>query len=984
MNKYNLKGYQLKNIIEQYNNENPTKIIKSYKYKTIPELNEIIKNNKIDITKYKIINHNPYKQNVNLFKKAGIKTYSNELQKAFINELNQNERYKNPLQSLNTYINKEGKSEYLQPQLHQKKFILQFIYSNLKGAVVFHGVGTGKTITAVISSYYYLKMYPTNRVIVISPSSLLFNFVAGLVQYGLDKNDNRYSFYTYEKYTRNPQIAKNALLIVDEAHNFRTEIISRSIEDPQSKSTIETIASSNKRGFQLMKYGSDYCHKIILLTGTPFVNKLYDIENLLSMIDQRKPISEQNYKNVLDNVETIKDYFNFRISHYETNNNDGFFPERRERLEPIYMTQSQEDEYMKMKREQFVNQEGEKTVINPFYISERFASNIIDKLHNPKLDYVVKLIKDNPNQKFIVYSGLYDKGITNIEKKLSEANIKVKKITGRQNSIQKEESKLYFNFYNFNNKNMFDINTLDSSLHKFINNEYRILLITKAGSEGVDTINCQNIILFDSQWNDTTSEQIIARAIRFKSHNGLPQKERYVNVIRVMFCFRSDKSIIDKIKNGTVNYTNLNREIKENIQEELKDIKIRDERYVPTLKELKSLTYTTNSNDKFIPEITSYRKIRGGWGRKSTIVQSSYDGWDKYKTLKTDEERKSWKIKMYYKWYSLKHPKNSIKFNSHSIDLWLYIISKAKQTVINDFIHYFGNGIKLFESYEPKLLKLMKEKETILKRELTEEEKIQIYKENKNEEVKLLLKSKNIVEDVKNLRTKQNVLQQFFTNEILAKFLYDYSSIKKNKSTSILKVLEPTAGHGALIKPILENNKNVDISIIEIDSENRKVLEKIVHDYPSIIHLQNQPNFLTFETSDRFDYIFMNPPFHLRKSEDYNLINDVWDMDFVKKAFAFLKINGELLAITSNKWFQDEKFKEWIKMDNKTFEYEFKNEMKFNQIKINITCMKIIKLNDSEDNHLLGQTYYIKQGFKGSLLNENEIIPQDIMEGKGF
>jgi predicted RNA methylase len=981
MNNYNLKGFQLKNIIEQYNTENPNKQIKSYKYKTIKELNELIKNNKIDISKYKIINDNPYKQNVNLFKKAGVKPYSNELQNEFIVSLNQNDRYKNPLQSLNKYTNKEGKMEYLEPLAHQKKFILQFIYSNLKGAILFHGVGTGKTLTAVISSYYYLKMYPTNRVVVISPSSLLFNFIAGLVQYGLDKNDNRYSFYTYEKYTRNPKIAKDSLLIVDEAHNFRTEIKSHSINDPESKKQIDTIPSQNKRGFNLMKYGSDYCHKIILLTGTPFVNKLYDIENLLAMIDQRKPISEPNYKNVLDNVDTIRDYFNFRISHYESNNNDGFFPVRREIIKTIYMTEKQEKEYKKIKNKPFTNKDGEKTSVNPFYISEKFASNTIDKLHNPKIDYIVQLIKDNPKQKFIVYSGLYENGIINIEKKLNEANIKVLKITGRQTPLQKEQNKLYFNFYNFNDINFFNIKNFDISLHKFINNEFRVLLISKAGSEGVDTINCQNILLFDSQWNDTTSEQIIARAIRFKSHIGLPQKERYVNVIRVMFCFKSDKSIIDKINNGTINYINLYKQIKDSVSEELKHHKVLDNRYVPTLKELKSLTYL-NSKEKFIPEITSYGKSIGAWGRKSTTYQSSNDGWDIYNKLTTEEQKKKWKIKMYYKWYSLNNSDNSTHFQSHSIDLWLFIICKAKQTTINDFIYYFGNVIKLFESYEPKILKLMREKELKLKRELTEEEKIQIYKQNKNEEIKLLLKSENIVKDIKNDRNNQNILQQFFTNEILAKFLYEFSSLKINKSTQIIKILEPTAGHGALIRPILENNKNVDISLIEIDSNNRKVLEKLSKDYPTIINLQNQPNFLIYESSDRFDYIYMNPPFHLRKSEDFNLIRDVWDIDFVKKAFAFLKIDGELLAIISNKWFQNENFKEWINKKNKTFAYEFKDNMKFNQIKINITCIKIIKLDDSEDNEIFGEKFYIKQGIKGNLLNENEISPSKIMNDK--
>ena len=35
--------------------------------------------------------------------------------------------------------------------------------------------------------------------------------------------------------------------------------------------------------------------------------------------------------------------------------------------------------------------------------------------------------------------------------------------------------------------------------------------------------------------------------------------------------------------------------------------------------------------------------------------------------------------------------------------------------------------------------------------------------------------------------------------------------------------------------------------------------------------------------------------------------------------------------------------------------------MKFSQIKIDVTCMKITKLNDFEDNHLLGETFYINQ-----------------------
>ncbi len=210
--KTDFKGFQLKHFIEQYNEKNPDKIVKGYKSKRVGELMKLVLNLGImrDFKNYKIIEKNPYTP-ADIYKKAGINKYNTDDQKQYLINLNNNPRYENPLQALAQYTNKESKLEYLKPQTHQEKFIKQFIYSKLTGCVVFHGVGSGKTLTAVISSYYYLKMYPENKVIVISPSALLFNFVAGMIQYGLDKNDNRYSFFTYDKFVRNPQICKDSL-----------------------------------------------------------------------------------------------------------------------------------------------------------------------------------------------------------------------------------------------------------------------------------------------------------------------------------------------------------------------------------------------------------------------------------------------------------------------------------------------------------------------------------------------------------------------------------------------------------------------------------------------------------------------------------------------------------------------------------------------------------------------------------------------------
>ena len=710
--RYGLKGYQLKNIIEQFNERNETNTIKAYKSKTINELDKILSTYKIDPWNkniYSVIEINPTRP-VDINKKAGINKYDISNQKSYLDLLNKNERYLNPLQALNQYTNKEGKLEYLTPQEHQKKFILQFIYSTLRGAVVFHGVGSGKTLTAVISSYYYLKIYPNNKVIVISPSALLFNFVAGMQQYGLDKNDNRYSFFTYEKYIRNPQLGNNSLVIIDEAHNLRTEMNIGEIRDPDTKKFLEEKSSTNQRGFKIMKYGIEKCHKVLLLTGTAFVNRLSDIENLLAFVDNRRPISHKNYETILDDVENIKDYFDYKISYYKSNADSEFFPKRIEDFHPVYMTEEEERKYKNIKSEGIPRSTSETP--NAFYIAERYASNMMGSIQNPKLDYIVKLLKERPNQKFIIYAGLTEYGTSNIEARLTKELIPVVKITGKQSITQKEDSKLYFNYYNFKNEIFFNKDTLETRYHKYVNDKNRVLLISRAGAEGVDTINCQNIILYDSQWNDALSEQIIARAIRFKSHFGLPLKERYVNVIRPVLCYKVDEKIVEQIKNKTMNFSKLYKQIKSETMEELKLMKIKDQRYLPSLKELKGLKIKDHKGDEylFIPEETKFRRVKGSWGRPSSREQDGNDGWDKYNAITDKDKKKNWRIKQYYIWHQKQKGEitdDEAITNHNSVDLWLYIICKSKQEKIDDFISHFGGGIKLYEAYESQLMKLI-------------------------------------------------------------------------------------------------------------------------------------------------------------------------------------------------------------------------------------------------------------------------------------
>ena len=146
----------------------------------------------------------------------------------------------------------------------------------------------------MIFSHYYLTLKPDHNVVIISPPSLLFNFVEALKQYGLDIKDNRYKFETYEKFCRNPikYVNEKTLLIIDEAHNFRAFITD----------------TRNKNG-KIITEACEKCDKVLAMTGTPFVNKPYDIENIMAMISKRgnSQLEEKVFDKLIEDEAVLKE-----------------------------------------------------------------------------------------------------------------------------------------------------------------------------------------------------------------------------------------------------------------------------------------------------------------------------------------------------------------------------------------------------------------------------------------------------------------------------------------------------------------------------------------------------------------------------------------------------------------------------------------------------------------------------------------------------
>ena len=967
-----LKVFQLKDLVSQYTKNEPNDKIKKWRSARKPELVKIIITNKIDLKGYKILQVNPkpakrYPKNV--LGKMG-KQYNEVQQKSYLVEFTSDPRYKNPLEAKQKYLTRDGNMEYKNLQDHQLKFIKQFIFSNLRGAVTFHGVGSGKTLSAVVCAYYYLKLHPSNNVIIISPSALLLNFVGEMIQYGLDPKDNRYKYFTFDKFARSQVTAENSLLIIDEAHNFRTAMIMEDIVD-ETGVVIGVQPKTNRKGYKILMRGAMKSHKVIALTGTAFVNGIYDVENLLAMVDGRDPCERKQFQEMLMHSAQRNDYFNWRISYYDRSPSSQFFPERRDTYIPLVMDDEFYEKYHSIEKagkspEGYADehyQDKEVNDLSAFYNGVLNASNSIDGVDNPKIKYIINTIKAKPTEKFIVYSALMDAGVNILKESLREANIKAVYITGEQTIANKENAKKYFNGYDFKNSNFFNKSQIDDKNLKYINSDYRVLIITKAGAEGVDTVNCNNIILLDGQWNNSFTEQIVARAIRFKSHFGLPVPQRFVNVIRPLLIKPGDKIIfedmveIDKLKSK--------KEINSAWVELKKSIDVQ-----------KQIDNAHAKATKVISEVAIQEYIK-----KNPNVK--YQGWNKAHFTPAEIRKKVVEI------LSRDVEKNRNEYDeiksgkTPAIDLYLIILAKSKQAVIDSFIEFFGNKISLFETYQQSIIPLVQAKIEAVHRKLTDEEEAEIYsKLLQDEKDQVFKKPATELHIIKRDISAQN--QQYFTPLALAEFVIEQSSLKKNKGLNI-RILEPTAGAGDLIKPVMKFKNDVRLDLIEFDSVQLKQLKELEKVAPNIINILETNNFLQFIPSTRYDYIFTNPPFHLKRSEfSWLYTRDIWDTDFIMRAYGCLAVGGELVAIISNKWKSQPAFKQWL-LDKPHKIIPRKNE-KFTSsdgkdIKIDVTILKMTKKDSDDDDDLLEIQFFVKSKKEKKLADElknNEITINDL------
>ena len=101
---------------------------------------------------------------------------------------------------------------------------------------------------------------------------------------------------------------------------------------------------------------------------------------------------------------------------------------------------------------------------------------------------------------------------------LDENNKTAYKFTEFHGDIEKEQR----------SKNLQTINLPDNKTGSII----RIILISPAGSEGINLRNIRQVHILDPYWNEVRIKQLIGRAVRMCSHADLPIEERTVDIFR--------------------------------------------------------------------------------------------------------------------------------------------------------------------------------------------------------------------------------------------------------------------------------------------------------------------------------------------------------------------------------------------------------------------------------------------------------------------
>ena len=389
-------------------------------------------------------------------------------------------------------------AEELQP--HQRRVIRRIQDPSQSGLVVAHGLGSGKTRTAIEA---HKAMGGSADVIL--PAALRENYRKETARWG-GPEANVMSQQALSLKGRGA--LKSRLLIVDEAHRAR---------NPKSALS-DAIKGSPAQ-------------KRMLLTGTPIFNNPSDIGTLVNQA-AGKPVLREG--KAFENRYTRPNFFSRwrgeRLSHsgelkkvlnkyVDYHKGDpSMLPKVTSQTIPVEMTKHQSALYraslggvpkgLKISQENIDR-------LKPYLTGPRQVSNSARALDpssadEPKIDRAFRDLEGhlkNPKGKALVYSNWLKHGIEPLQQRLTAAKIPHGVFTGNET-----------------------MKVRNQTVRDYNEGRHRALLVSSSGAEGLDLKGTRMVQVLEPHFNNAKIRQVVGRSARMGSHASLDPEDRSVDV----------------------------------------------------------------------------------------------------------------------------------------------------------------------------------------------------------------------------------------------------------------------------------------------------------------------------------------------------------------------------------------------------------------------------------------------------------------------
>lgn len=411
-----------------------------------------------------------------------------------------------------------------------------------RALLLFYSVGSGKTLAALHTVDMLAKYWAaTNstitsfpRVMIIGPVKVLSEVWEPAIK-ATKLPMNRFWLKSfdmarlhYEEYAgafreiRRSHVEKGELNAVPAKHPYRTILIvdeSHIVRTTSSQTFHATFAIAAE------------VNKVLLLTGTPMVNSVEDMQAQLRLLTDdiyaTVPASYFVNPKTLE-VMHAKDFaslFAGKVLTHMIPLNASDYPETDRTVHQVPMYTLQRKRYEEFDREmmspalrELMNQGIISTALNSFLTRTRAISNTVGRYALPgeqdtpelsaKFRGIRKSLLEDPKPA-VVFSFYLENGVVPLKQFIeSSTSLRTALLTG---STRPAELRQIMKAYN-------EDRTID------------VLFLTSAVRQGISLKRTRTVHIMESGWNESLQEQVIGRVIRYLSHADLPLTQRHVQI----------------------------------------------------------------------------------------------------------------------------------------------------------------------------------------------------------------------------------------------------------------------------------------------------------------------------------------------------------------------------------------------------------------------------------------------------------------------